>query len=66
MGRKCVFKFFSVLGAAVGSHLAAHMAMANWEALAIVLYGACVGMIVAWVVSLGMKSDCGDSKSCKK
>ena len=71
MSRKCIFKFFSVLGAAIGSNIAAEMVKsanaADWQSLSILLYGACIGMIVAWIVSLGMKgSDCDDNKSCKK
>jgi hypothetical protein len=71
MSRKCMFKFFGVLGAGVGSHVASLMDKganaSDWQALSMVLYGACIGMIVAWIVSMGMKKDdCSDSKSCKK
>jgi hypothetical protein len=70
MSRKCVFKFFGVLGAAIGSNIASVVVKnanaADWQSLSILLYGACVGMIVAWIVSMGMKGGCDDNTSCKK
>ncbi len=70
MSRKCLFKFFAVLGAAIGSTVASQMYkganVMDWQSLSVVLYGAALGMIVAWIVSMGMKGDCNDGKSCKK
>ena len=70
MSHKCLFKFFGTLGAGIGAHMASVMVKgvnaADWQSLAILLYGACVGMIVAWVVSMGLKGGCDDSTSCKK
>ena len=59
--KDCVNKFFKVLGAGVGANLAAMYVggayASDWKSLAYLLYGICVGMIVGWIVSLGMKGD---------
>ena len=67
--KTCAMKFFKVLGAAVGALCAAEYIpgaySSDWKSFAYVLFGLCVGMVVGWIVSLGMSDEDGKKKKKK-